>query len=646
MAKKANKRSKHYNEDVELDTTYRRTVGKYEKLPPKKAKKRGNGFVIAICILIPVLLLGAAACYFLIPDIGNLFSNSSLLEGITDNGLILENVTIVGVNVGGMTKDDAIAAVKSALSETLLKEPMTVTVLDREITLSPEMTQVTLDVEAAVDIAYGFGRTGSSVQRKEEKLLAATTGLSADIADLLSINETAVAAQLDALQIEPSGTLTQSTWEIIGELPDLHAAEAPTELQTLIITKGTPGYQYDQQALIQQILKAYQDGVNQVVCNCETTEPDPLDLDAIFMNHCTVAIDAQMDPETFEIIPHTYGHQFDLLAAQQALAEADYGEKMEFPFTISAPAVFETDLSSQLFKDTLASYTSYQASSDSRATNMQIACKAIDGTILLPGEVFDFNNTVGERTAAKGYQPAPSYSGGKTVLTYGGGICQPSSTIYYCALLADLEIVERDCHSYPSSYVPYGMDATVNWGTLNFKFRNNTQYPLRIDASADNRGNVSISLVGTDTKDYYVKMEYEIVGGTEPKDKIIEMTQAEATSKGYRDGQTITSPLWGYRVQTYKLKFSKADDSLLERTKEAYSVYTQRDKEIVKITDIKEEPTEPPATEPPATEPPATEPPATEPPATEPPATEPPATEPPATEPPATEPPAVEPPSE
>ena len=643
MAKKAKK----FNEEQELEQSYRKKAGRFEKAKPVKAKKRGNGLVIAICILIPILLLGAAACYFLMPEMGT----------FRDNGLILENVTIAGVNVGGLSKEDAIAKVNQAMAEALMKEAITVTVMDQEIVLTPEVTEIKLDVNAAVEAAYAFGRTGSSVQKKEEKLLATTSGLTTDITSYLSINRDAVAAQLDALEIAETSELVQTVWEVTGEAPDLNAAEAPAELQTLVITMGTPGYSFNKEQLINQILKAYVDGTTAIVCDCQQTLPDPIDLDAVYAEYCVEAADAQMDPETFEVSSHTFGHAFDLEAAKEAVDKAKYGEVLEFPFTITAPKILAADLSGTLFRDVLSTYTSYQASSSNRATNMQIACKAINGTILLPGDVFDFNKVVGERTAAKGYKPAPSYSGAETILTYGGGVCQPSSTIYYCALLADMEIVDRACHTYVAAYLPYGMDATVNWGTLTFKFRNSSDYPIRIDASADSKGNVKITLMGTDTKDYYVKMEYEFIGSSEPEEKIISMTMKEAEAKGYKDGQVITSPVWGSKVQTYRCKYSKADDKLISRTKEDISVYSKRDKEVVHITDLPteaptEEPTEapttpttPPATEPPATEPPATEPPATDPPATDPPATDPPATDPPATDPPATDPPATDPPA-
>ena len=180
MAKKAKK----FNEEQELEQSYRKKAGRFEKAKPVKAKKRGNGLVIAICILIPILLLGAAACYFLMPGMGS----------IIDNGLILDNVTVAGVNVGGLSKEEATAKVNQALTDSLWKDTITVTVLDQQIALTPEITQVKLDVEAAVEAAYAFGRTGNSVQKKEEKLLAATSGLQADIASLLTIDRAAVEA--------------------------------------------------------------------------------------------------------------------------------------------------------------------------------------------------------------------------------------------------------------------------------------------------------------------------------------------------------------------------------------------------------------------------------------------------------------------
>lgn len=609
MAAKTKKAARSRAEVQELEKSYRNTAGKYAK---KKTKKQRNGWVIAICILVPVLILVALGYFYFLYE--------------PDNQLIMDNVSIAGVDVGGMSKEEAIRAVQAGVSDKYATQPMVVTILDEQLELTPDTVGFTLDVEAAVDAAYALGRTGSSVQRKEEQLLAATTGLDTDISGYITVNTDAIRALLDSMDIAASGELIQSTWEVSGEQPDLHAAEVPAQLQTLVVNVGSPSFRYDREALVEQIVAAYGSGVFAVTGDCDVQEPELLDLNAVYTELCTQVQDAQLDPETFEVTPHTFGYRFDLEAAKLALQEAAYGEVLEFPFQVTEPAVFEADLSALLFRDVLSSYSSFQASNSNRAENMQIACKAINGTILLPGEVFSFNGTVGERTAEKGYHPAPTYEGGKTVMTYGGGICQPSSTIYYCALLADLEIVERDCHSYPSVYVPWGMDATVYWGSLDFKFRNNTDYPIRIDASADSKGTVSISLVGTDTKDHYVKMESEILAYYPHEVKEIPFSSTN-NPKGYTDGQVITSPVDGYKVRTYRCRYDKVTNELIEKVFEADSIYSKRNKEVAVQTDKE---TEPPATEPPTTEPPATEPPATEPPATEPPATEPPATDPPA----------------
>ena len=133
--------------------------------------------------------------------------------------------------------------------------------------------------------------------------------------------------------------------------------------------------------------------------------------------------------------------------------------------------------------------------------------------------MFSYNAVVGERTADKGYLPATVYtSGGKSEAELGGGVCQVSSTIYLCALLADLDIVERTEHMFAVTYVPYGLDATVYWGSLDFKFKNSTNYPMRIDASVSD-GYVHIKLVGTKETDTTIKLNYQILSSTAWEDK-------------------------------------------------------------------------------------------------------------------------------
>ena len=232
--------------------------------------------------------------------------------------------------------------------------------------------------------------------------------------------------------------------------------------------------------------------------------------------------------------------------------------------------------------------------------------------IIRPGETFSYNKTLGERTEAKGYKPAGAYMAGKTVETIGGGICQVSSTLYYACLKADLEIVERTAHGYTVSYMPYGMDATVSWGSLDYKFKNNTDYPIRIEASVSG-GQVHVKLIGTDTKDYYVKMTYETVDGPIEGETVYQTFKWD-NKEGYKDGEVIQPAYTGRTVKSYRVKYDKATGEKISSTYEATSRYKSRDKIIARV---EPKPTEPPVTEPPVTQPPVTEPPATEPPATE-----------------------------
>ncbi len=129
-------------------------------------------------------------------------------------------------------------------------------------------------------------------------------------------------------------------------------------------------------------------------------------------------------------------------------------------------------------------------SSPGRATNIQLATKAINGLVLMPGETFSFNGVVGERTAAKGYQAAPVDIGKTTSMGLGGGICQVSTTLYNSVIRAGIKSTVRMHHTIPSTYVPLGFDATVDYGNLDYQFKNTLDFPIYIEASSDNGNEV------------------------------------------------------------------------------------------------------------------------------------------------------------
>ncbi|MBR6392745.1 MAG: VanW family protein [Eubacterium sp.] len=127
-------------------------------------------------------------------------------------------------------------------------------------------------------------------------------------------------------------------------------------------------------------------------------------------------------------------------------------------------------------------YSTYYVNNPNRTTNLKLACKAIDGTIVYPGQVFSFNQTVGIRTEGKGYKPAPIFTGPTGHEDgVGGGVCQVASTMFNAALYCNFAIVERHQHSQRVVYCPLGRDAAIFWGSEDFKFRNTSKFKVKIN---------------------------------------------------------------------------------------------------------------------------------------------------------------------
>lgn len=145
--------------------------------------------------------------------------------------------------------------------------------------------------------------------------------------------------------------------------------------------------------------------------------------------------------------------------------------------------------------------------------NVHLAANSIAGTVLSPNQTFSQNNTIGPYIESKGYQVGPTYIGSKLMTTVGGGVCKISSTLYNVSILSNLEIVERHNHSMPVPYVPYGQDATVSYGAKDFRFKNNTEFPILI--WAEGIGNrLYVALYGRE-KPPQIEWNHKILNVTE-----------------------------------------------------------------------------------------------------------------------------------
>ena len=517
-----------------------------------------------------------------------------------DDGLIYPNVYAFGVDLSGMTPDEAVAAIHAQTDGTFSAQSLTVNLPDTVLTLTPEQTGASLNVDGLVLMAYGYGRAGNRWENTQAKAEAAMTSHQVDTAPFLTINQDSIRQVLDQAAAAAASTLTQTAVTVTGELPDLHISYKKAVEQTdvahqqLVVVMGTPDRSLNTEALMETILaRYYANDFTPIDFAYDVTEPDVLDLQALADAYTIVPVDAVLNETDYSITHEVLGYGFALDALKVLVDAAGEGETVTVPFGYIPSAVTFEAIDATLFKDVLGSVSTNHTNDSNRNTNLRQACKALNGTLVRPGETFSYNATLGERTEKKGYKAAGAYSGGKTVQTIGGGICQVSSTLYYACLKADLEIVERTAHGYTVSYMPLGMDATVSWGSLDYKFRNNTDYPIRIEAWVAD-GQVHVKLIGTDTKDYYVKMTYETVEGPVEGKTVYEDYKWD-NPEGYKDGDVIQTAYTGRTVKSYRVKYSKATDEKISSAYEATSRYKSRDKIVARVAP---KPTEPPATEP------------------------------------------------
>lgn len=544
-----------------------------------KVKKHRKIALISLCSAALLILGGIVAAV------------SIVMTRANDDGLILNNVTVAGVNLGGMTLEQAEQVLQIATKDTYTKQDMVIKLPGATITLSPAQTGAKLDVAAAAKAAYNYGRTGSRAEREAAKAQSLTGPYHIALLSYMELDTDYIRQMVEEYCAGFNSEFSESSYEFQGQKPVLSGdgfnADAPC--QTLLLNPGTSSQNLDVEALYNRVLDSY--SFNTFLVEVDNSilgdMPTPLDLDAIFREYCSEPVDARFDPNTKEVVPEVYGYTFDLEYAKELLAAAEPGTVVGVPMEYVEPDLIASDF----FADVLSSYETSHTNSENRNTNLRLACAAINGYVLLPGDTFDYNQVLGKRTAEAGYKAAGAYANGETVYEIGGGICQVSSTLYYCTLLADLEIVTREAHSYVSNYMPYGMDATVSWNGPDFRFRNNTDYPIRIEAEVSD-GYVKVKLVGTDTKDYYVEMEYEIIGWEAYE--TVYQEYAPDNEKGYTDGQVLTTPYTGCTVKTYRCRYDKETQELISRDFEARSKYKSRDQVIVKIVETPTEDTQAP----------------------------------------------------
>lgn len=204
-------------------------------------------------------------------------------------------------------------------------------------------------------------------------------------------------------------------------------------------------------------------------------------------------------------IPEKSGIALDEAKLYEAVMGAmKNGGTGELPITEAPKHVSDEELDS--IKEVVSSFsTNFPNGKVDRCANIRLASSNLSGYVLLPGDRLSFNDVLGRRTAAAGYRSAPVIKNGKHDFDIGGGLCQVSTTLYNAVLLANLKVTRRDNHSLPSAYVPLGRDATVDYGTRDLQFENDSDKPIAI-VSKYEPGKLTYYVLGTKDPSLQVKI--------------------------------------------------------------------------------------------------------------------------------------------
>jgi len=504
---------------------------------------------------------------------------------------IFPNVWADGINVSGLTLQEAIAHMIYVGYENNA-EGISATVVfpdGSSFTVTGDEVGLSLNAAEAAAIAFAFGRDETFFRNEMTYIRSlfdrtdlrdlSTPDFDDSVIRLLAaeyteqFNRTLIGSTLD--RNENYITVTRGT--------GLHPAVESSVVTLAISTLNQAISEHD------NLSARYEPETN---AN-ESVDLQILELQMIFDEIHEDPVSAQVMYVDDELIitESTYGLTFDFELAVGNLREASIGFPVTIPMIVLPPEYTQEEVRGWIFRDVLGESTTRELSGNSnRLRNIQLSADKINGTVLNPGDEFSFNGIVGQRTVAAGFREANTIVGGIFEPGIGGGICQVSSTIHDAVLHTHLKITERSPHGLRIAYMPrdevsgeennpvgsrFANDAMVNWGTNDYRFVNNTDFPVRIEATVSGR-NLTIKLIGTKLDDTEIKIE-TVVLSTIPFGTVEVPT--DTLPVGERRQMQGSSGQAGYRAETFQLLFS-ANGELISRTSLGISRYSAQPRRI------------------------------------------------------------------
>lgn len=522
----------------------------------KKSEKRTKIVALIFCILL-ILAIVISISFGLANK-----TNTKILKGVYINDMSVANMT---VEEATSKLNEKLAQMNDNVIELTYGEyKKTITAKDLGLFYSDQF----------VNDAYNYGRNKDLI-RNNYTVLGSLLNKEYHISAQFEINEDKFQELLTALHENVEIDVKNDTYEVANG--------------KITLEKGYEGKKIKAEELKTLLLASAVNSKIEVELPVEIEKPERVDFDKLYDEVYVEKVEASYkEGEDFEVTKEVYGVYFNKEEAIKRYNELLDGKTMEIKLITVEPTVKVSDLNNELFRDVLATFsTKYDKYYTNRVKNLELAGQKVNGTILYPGEEFSYNKVVGERTVANGFKEAHVFAGGKVVDGLGGGICQVSTTLYNTVLMSDLKVTERKAHMMHTGYNEPGKDATVVYGSIDFRFVNNRKTPIKISMEVKN-GVVTSTIYGLKVENEPIIEIKSVILKTIPYTTIEEKdaTMNEGTTK------VVQSPVNGYVSETYRIE-KDASGKEISRKLISKDTYKQTSKIIKVGTKKVEKPVEP-----------------------------------------------------
>lgn len=539
-----NKETEEKKEDN--DKTVEEDSMKFKKAEPSKKQKSNKVTPIVVSLFIVLFVM--------------IFSVVFALFNM-NNEKILKGISILGIDISDLTVEEAKTKVNNAIEERFKDENnnLILKIGENETSVTANTFNAKFDIDNAVIEADNIGRNGNILTNNYSILF--TKLFKKEIKPRLYLDDSLLSDTIKDINSKMKDAIVDNSYYI--------------EKNNLIIVKGKAGYIIKTEELKEKIYEQISNihtNYQIIEIPVEYKEPEPINLQKIHEEIYKEPQDAYVQKNPTVVHPEVNGIDFKISVEEAEELLKEDKEEYTIPLKITKPKKTINNLGEEAFPDLLATFsTRFDGSNYNRNTNIKLAAKKVNGTVILPGEKFSFNTIVGSRTIEAGFKEGTAYVGGKVVPDVGGGVCQVSSTIYNTALLANMQIVERSNHMFTTGYVAASRDATVYYGSLDFVFKNSRKYPIKMVASA-NGGVCKVSIYGIkEEKEYEVIIQSKITSYINP-------TTIYKEDPTLEEGKEIVeqTAITGCRSEGYKIL--KLNGKIVSQTLLSKDTYKSRNK--------------------------------------------------------------------